>query len=41
MQVIYTVMQFLNFFQQADSNGLILKAFIQLKTTAIVPKDMY
>ena len=34
-------MQFLNFFQQADSNGLILKALIQIKTIAIVPKDMY
>ena len=31
----------LSFFQQEDSNGQILKTFMQIKTTPIVPKEVF
>ena len=38
MQMIYMVMRRLSFFQQANSNGLILKTLIQIK---ILKKNMF
>ena len=41
MQIIYMVMQGLNFFQQTDSNILILKNLTQINTAAIVAKVVF
>ena len=41
MQIIYMVMQGLNFFQQTDSNILILKNLTQINTAAIVAKIVF
>ena len=40
-KIIYIIMQCLNFFQQVASNELTVKTYIQINTTAIVPKDVY
>ena len=41
MQIIYMVMQGLNFFQQTDSNILILKNLTQINTATIVAKVVF
>ena len=41
MQIIYMVMQGLNFFQQTDSNILILKNLTQINTAATVAKVVF
>ena len=41
MQVIYMVMQCLNFFQLVNSNGYVLKSLIRIDILAIVQKDVF
>ena len=41
MQIIYMVMECLNFYQQTDSNGLTLNIWIQINTTKIVQKVVF
>ena len=38
---IYMAMQYLNFFQQLDLNGYILKSLTQLSILAIIQKDVF
>ena len=41
MQIMYMVMQCLNFFQKVNLNEQILKTLIQINTAVIVPKNVF
>ena len=41
MQIIYIAMRCLDFFEQGNLNGYILKSLIQINAAAIVSRDVF